>query len=79
LELCLARPATPEQVNTLIALYQQEFKGYQANPADAAKLSTSSTLPTDKAFPKGGDPAELAAWVEVANVLLNLDGVLTKG
>jgi len=25
------------------------------------------------------DPADLAAWTAVANVLLNLDGVLTKG
>jgi hypothetical protein len=25
------------------------------------------------------DPAELAAWTAVANVLLNLDAVLTKG
>jgi hypothetical protein len=27
----------------------------------------------------GAGPAELAAWTTVANVLLNLDGVLTKG
>jgi hypothetical protein len=25
------------------------------------------------------DPADLAAWTTIANVLLNLDGVLTKG
>ena len=30
-------------------------------------------------LPPGMDPAELAAWTTVANVLLNLDGVLTKG
>jgi hypothetical protein len=30
-------------------------------------------------LPTGMDPAELAAWTTVANVLLNLDGVLTRG
>ena len=30
-------------------------------------------------LPAGMDPADLAAWTTVANVLLNLDGVLTKG
>jgi hypothetical protein len=78
LELCLARPATDEQIAALEQLYQEEFKNYQSHPEDAKKLSASSSLPADKAFPKDHDPAELAAWVEVANVLLNLDGVLTK-
>ena len=30
-------------------------------------------------LPPGMEPAELAAWTTVANVLLNLDAVLTKG
>ena len=30
-------------------------------------------------LPDGADAAEMAAWTVVANVLLNLDGVLTKG
>ena len=30
-------------------------------------------------LPPGMEPADLAAWTTVANVLLNLDGVLTKG
>jgi hypothetical protein len=78
LELCLARPATDEQISALEQLYQEELKNYQSHPEDAKKLSTNSSLPADKAFPKDHAPAELAAWVEVANVLLNLDGVLTK-
>lgn len=78
LELCLGRPATDEQVSALEQLYQEEVQTYKANPEGAKKLSTSDSLPKDKMFPKDSDPAELAAWVEVANVLLNLDGVLTK-
>jgi hypothetical protein len=30
------------------------------------------------ALPAGAEAAEFAAWTVVANVLLNLDGVLTK-
>ena len=31
------------------------------------------------ALPEGADVSEMAAWTVVSNVLLNLDGVLTKG
>jgi hypothetical protein len=79
LELCLARPATVEQVKALDQLYQQEFENYKAKPDAAKKLSTSITLPEEKAFAKNLSPADAAAWTAVANVLLNLDGVLTKG
>jgi hypothetical protein len=30
-------------------------------------------------LPEGWDPAELAAWTTVCNVLLNLDEFLTRG
>jgi hypothetical protein len=79
LELCLARPATSEQVQALEELFTQELEGYKARPEDAAKLSTSPSIPAEKAFPKDLAPAAAAAWTAVANVLLNLDGVLTKG
>ncbi|QIF05950.1 DUF1553 domain-containing protein [Roseimicrobium sp. ORNL1] len=79
MELCLARPVTAEQVATLVQLYQQELANYQANAEDAKKLSTSTTLPAEKGFAPNTPPAEAAAWTAVANVLLNLDGVLTKG
>jgi hypothetical protein len=79
LELCLARPASNEQVAALAQLHRDETRSYRSKSDDAAKLATSATLPTDRGFPKGGDAAEIAAYIEVANVLLNLDGVLTKG
>jgi hypothetical protein len=79
LELCVARPVSAEQVTTLVQLYHQELANYQAHPEDAKKLSTSTTLPAEKGFSADTSPAEAAAWTAVANVLLNLDGVLTKG
>lgn len=79
LELCLARPVTAEQVAALVELYHEERKHYEASSEDAKQLSTSTTLPVEKGFATGTPAAEAAAWTAVANVLLNLDGVLSKG
>jgi len=75
LKLVLARPALPEQVAELGKLFESEFAHYRGQEADAAKLATEPLGP----LPDGLNPAEAAAWTVVANVLLNLDGVLTKG
>jgi hypothetical protein len=74
LQLCLARPAQDTQVEQLVKLYEQELTDYQGDTAAATKLATE---PLGQ-LPEGMDPAELAAWTVVSNVLLNLDGVLTK-
>jgi hypothetical protein len=73
LELCLGRPASEKQIAPLLALYQTEAAEYAKNEADA-KAAAGETLP----LPAGSTPAELAAWTVVANVLLNLDGLLMK-
>ncbi len=75
LQLCLCRPPRPEQVEHLIELYQGEHLRYEKNHEAAVALATEPLGP----LPSGMDPADLAAWTTVANVLLNLDGVLTKG
>jgi hypothetical protein len=74
LRLCLCRPAQSEQVEPLVALFEAEYLRYRADREAAAALSgqASSASPPASA-------AELAAWITVANVLLNLDAVLTKG
>ena len=75
LQLCLARPPKDEQVKTLVELYEKELAQYRDNEADAKKLATEPIGP----LPENLSAAEAAAWTSVANVLLNLDGVLTKG
>jgi mono/diheme cytochrome c family protein len=75
LQLCLARPAQPQQVQALLALYQAEYARLQADAKAAQALATEPLGP----LPPGVEPAAAAAWTVVANVLLNLDGVLTKG
>ncbi len=75
LKLCLGRPPTKEQVKALVSLYDQELANYRTD-ANAAKQMATEPL---GALPAGADAAESAAWTVIANVLLNLDGVLTKG
>jgi hypothetical protein len=75
LKLVLSRPAADPQVERLLGLYRSEFAHYSSD-LDAAKALAAEPLGP---LPKGADPAELAAWTTIANVLLNLDAVLTKG
>ncbi len=73
--LVQCKPATETQVQTLTELYNQELEHFRKN-APAAK--TMATQPLGD-LPAGMDVAEQAAWTVVANVLLNLDSVLTIG
>lgn len=75
LNLVLARPATNEQIATLTKLYESELAHYRGAEKEALKLATELL----GALPKDLNAAEAAAWTVVANVLLNLDGVLMKG
>ncbi|HEX3450913.1 MAG TPA: DUF1553 domain-containing protein, partial [Isosphaeraceae bacterium] len=75
LQLCLCRPPRPEQIEPLIGLYTTEYKRYCKDTPAALALATVPLGP----LPPCMEPADLAAWTAVANVLLNLDGVLTKG
>jgi mono/diheme cytochrome c family protein len=74
LNLCLLRPPEGAQQQRLVELYQQELKRYQADPNSANDLATATRGP----LPAGVESADAAAWTVCANVLLNLDGVLTK-
>jgi hypothetical protein len=75
LRLCLCRPPHSDQVAHLVELYQGERARFVKDRQAALALATEPLGP----LPTGMEPADLAAWTTVANVLLNLDGVLTKG
>ena len=68
--LCLTRRPTDQEIARLTALYEQQLANYRRDPAAAATLlhGENRELPA----------AEMAAWTLVANVLLNLDEMLTK-
>jgi mono/diheme cytochrome c family protein len=75
LRLCLCRPPRTEQVQQVMELFQTERDHYRKDADAALALATEPLGP----LPAGMDAAELAAWVVVANVLLNLDAVMMKG
>lgn len=74
LKLVLARQPSETEINSLRELYQSELAHYRTNEQKAKKLATQPLGP----LPKNLNAAEAAAWTVVANVLLNLDGILTK-
>jgi hypothetical protein len=75
LRLCQGRPPAPEQIQSLLRLLAAEQAHYRVAVEEARQLATEPLGPA----PAGTDITELAAWTVVSNVLLNLDGVLTKG
>lgn len=78
LRLSTGRPAADEQVAALTSLYEAEIKHYRADAKAAAQLAGEIATDDKSKAPKP-DVAEAAAWTVVANVLLNLDAVLTRG
>ena len=75
LELVHCRPATDAQVKHVLELCKAETEAYRADKKAAEQMATEPLGP----LPQGTDAAEAAAWTVVANVLLSLDAVLTKG
>jgi mono/diheme cytochrome c family protein len=72
--LCLARPPQAKEVERLTTLFTKARAGFASNIAEASKLATEPLGP----LPAGQDAAEMAAWTVVANVLLNLDEMVSK-
>ncbi|BBO34713.1 hypothetical protein PLANPX_4325 [Lacipirellula parvula] len=67
------QPSIDELAN-LVEAYQQELANYRADGAAAEALLAAGGAPADAAV----DRAELAAWTMAANVVLNLDEVVTR-
>ncbi len=73
--ICLARAPTAAESDRLASLYEKELAFYKTDEKAAEKMATSEL----GKLKDGGNLAELAAWTVVANVLLNLDEMITKG
>ena len=67
-ELVLFKKPNTEQLEILIAFYEKALENYQKEP-ESIQLLVHQSNPNP----------ELAAMVNVANVILNLEEVLVKG
>jgi len=72
---CLGRPPTDAERARLAQFLEQQLASFARDPAAAELLLQSG--PAER--PAALDPARLAAWMMLANVLFNLDETLTKG
>ncbi len=72
--LCVARSPRDAELARLVKLYDDAHAVYAQAKDKAVQLATNPLGPA----PAGADPADLAAWTTVANVLLNLDETLMK-
>ncbi len=66
---CLTRPPEAQELALLVAFVAAQRARFAAHDPDPAALAGAGA----------GDPAERAAWVALARVLLNLDEAITKG
>lgn len=72
--LALSRAPSDRELQRLIALQTEAAAEFRKDPQKATDMATNPIGPV----PAGTDPAELAAWTAVANVVLNLDELLMK-
>jgi hypothetical protein len=66
------RPSVAEQ-DVLTGRYRAEVERYSSDPAAAKLLTDPWNIPNNLPL------SEIAAWIHVSNILLNLDEVITKG
>jgi len=64
----------PRETAVLTALAAKQLTRYQCDPAGAKALLAVGSLKLDSHIPA----AELAAWTNVASVILNMDEAVTK-
>ena len=74
-QLCVSRPPTKAETRRLVEFFEQQRAGFSRDLEAAQALISVGNVER----PAGLDTARLAAWMMVANVLLNLDETLTKG
>lgn len=73
--LCASRPPTSIEQTVLQEFFENALARYKANPQQVDNLINSAFLTP----PSQVDNVHLAAWIVVANTLLNMDATLTKG
>jgi hypothetical protein len=70
----LSRAPRPEEIKAIQPLLDKELVEYRCNTAAAQALLKIGQSPP----PQDADPAELAAWTNIARVILNLHETITR-
>ncbi len=73
--LAVDRPPDQKEMQVLRRVYEKTLADYRTNPANAEAYLNVGAAPRESKI----DPAELAAVSAVANLILNLDEMVTKG
>ncbi len=76
--LCTGHRASQHTVDELVDFYNQQFARYQEDEESAQSLIDASQLDKETKPENQLDAGQLAAWTIVANLVLNLDEVVTK-
>jgi hypothetical protein len=74
---CLSRQPSPDELSTLLALYDKE-KAHFASDESTALAFVVNHKKDRPSLPTGTTFGELAGWTAVSRVLLNLDETITK-
>lgn len=69
--LCVSRPPSKTELQTIKATYNKAFEYFQSHPELAINLANSHVNSTQ-------NKSELAAWTLIGNILLNLDEALAR-
>jgi mono/diheme cytochrome c family protein len=72
--LCTARQPDPDEAAELVGVFGDHLAHFTANIEAAKRFIEVGELKPDESL----DPVELAAWTMVANLILNLDEVVSK-
>ncbi|HAB18396.1 MAG TPA: hypothetical protein DCE44_18385 [Verrucomicrobiales bacterium] len=73
-QIALARPPKTSETESLTRFLALQRRQYAADPEDAKKFLRTGQRPV----PIGADEPELAAWTQVARVVLNLHETITR-
>ena len=73
MKLCVSREPDAEELQRLAALYQKMHDHFEKHSDEVSELVAGNPGLA------GTNEVELAAWTIVANAILNLDELLTKG
>jgi mono/diheme cytochrome c family protein len=72
-ELCLTREPTDAELKIIKQLYQEQTRLLKSDPKLVSELTNQQTIPA------GSTPQEVATWMIIGRVLMNLDEFVTRG